>query len=334
MSANCRGSEVPGLKRDELAVRDKAWLGVPIPGRDGFIYNLLEVEAAVGLHGEPGIRTRPVRKSEQARVAGDVVLQFARLSTYTEALETEVLRFASTYGLLGLCDHGRPVGHDADCHFARIDGVDQWEPIGSWLRYSNQVRAILNVTSRLQIESCGTCEEWQLIAEGDPDPTIVPCPPNLSSEAQGRWRARNRPDFPMVRAALEDARSGMGNIGYERKLMEYVLQNWSRLGGTSVEAFWVPAEPRARIHVQVDGLAGAIAVGLMAAAQVGVYICCYCGFTYEPDGRKPNGRKATNPGDLSCKYRQAKRHQYCEECRRTKRSSPGKWCDSQSDSHS
>src|SRR5688572_10672798 len=130
MSANGRGSGMPGLERDEPAVREKVWMGVPAPGRDGFIYHVLEVEAAVGVRGEPGIRSRPT-ESKPARVAGDVVLQFARLSSYTESLETALLGFASTYGLLGLCKHGRPVGHHADCLFARIDEVYQWESIES-----------------------------------------------------------------------------------------------------------------------------------------------------------------------------------------------------------
>jgi hypothetical protein len=269
---------------------------MPVPGRDGWGYRTYDVDLIMGVNGRLGLGSQ-LQNERFIRVSGDVILKFARLSTYSEAVfPARAARFAGTYGLLGLCAHLKPLFHGSECqplanNVAALPAL--WEPLDAWRRYSAQVRAIANSLARLQRGEAPTKEEWKAIAAGDPEvmpPTIGQTEGHCDTQ-----HADSPPDFAFVTEAWQSTSDHRTALLLGRRLISRVIERWVAYGAVELELNWLPNAdyPRARIHS--EGLAGSLGIGLLALAQSGVYECRNCRklFTGENRARRPsNTRRA------------------------------------------
>jgi hypothetical protein len=100
---------------------------------------------------------------------------FARLAT---APDDSLLRFAQTYGPLGLCKHGFAIGHrdphNQRCYDTGIGPEDLTrrrmgkESIQAWRRYAGRARGIVAVSAELRKQRRATADDWSWLLQGIP----------------------------------------------------------------------------------------------------------------------------------------------------------------------
>ena len=153
-----------------------------------------------------------------------------------------------------------PLGWEGDTPpFVGFSG-DCYEPIGPWLHFARQARAILNVAAQLYLHRCGSESDWQQIHKGD-------------------WQ-----DFRSWR----DNASG---LSIERHLLTDIVNSWLIIAGVCVglERSALKSNSLAQLVVDTDGIFGEIAYQLaLAVSQSRGLVCCSeCATPYVPD-RLPN----------------------------------------------
>src|SRR5207245_1958373 len=100
--------------------------------------------------------------------------EFLKLS---DAQPEAILDFARCWGVLAICEHGKPrshgLAHPRRGGYARCEMLGErvgrpWEPLEAWWRYARQARGILNVAFELREGRLGDSADWQAIQEGEP----------------------------------------------------------------------------------------------------------------------------------------------------------------------
>jgi len=236
-----------------------------------------------------------------------------------DAKHEAVLRFAMRWGMLGICHHGLPSGHSAECtprSTREEDGaILEWEPVEAWYRYSIQARTLLNVAIDLQMGDPGRVEDWDLVKSSA-------WPPEMSSKAgvievsdvfgkllTEHWHPGDY--FPVSPDDIDTHRAALAEC----------LDHWLRYGGIRIRASALAAEssePGQLMFLSLDppdaaasGLFGWIALALAAVmtSSNGIYWCDSCGDPYSPRGRRP----------------QSGRRHYCSTCSEGDRASKRGW---------
>ena len=77
----------------------------------------------------------------------------------------DIVRFARRYGVLGICEHGRPAAHSRACDPLGREEYRWWDPIDRWLAYVAQARAILDIAAKLYREKPVKPADWQPLDE-------------------------------------------------------------------------------------------------------------------------------------------------------------------------
>lgn len=99
---------------------------------------------------------------------------FIKLS---DGMPERVLRFAATWGVLGLCEHRHPYPHRHLGRRCQPLGIPSsgpaheprdamaWEPVAPWKRYAGWARGILMAAARLNQDEPPNPEEWRLVEQ-------------------------------------------------------------------------------------------------------------------------------------------------------------------------
>jgi hypothetical protein len=194
-----------------------------------------------------------------------------------------VVRFASRFGVLGICGHGLPHTHNAQCPLMyatpRTWNPVYWEPLDRWLYYANYARSMLSVASAMHQGEKAQAEDWTLLYEGVG---------GLGVPEEINKAFRQMPSLAQT-------------------FFAYVVNWWMRIGGVSPSLSWGgPAHPEPQFRLTA-GTFGLLGVQLMAAVtrSQDVYICDGCGLPYLRDGRKPQAGRRNYCG--TCGEREANR---------------------------
>jgi hypothetical protein len=94
-----------------------------------------------------------------------LVFDFANLA---DASNEAFLEFASSWGVLGLCKHRKPLFHKVRPCLTRRAGGEYVESIASWRSRARHIRAILNVKASLKRHELGAGADWMTIWPAKP----------------------------------------------------------------------------------------------------------------------------------------------------------------------
>lgn len=182
--------------------------------------------------------------------------QFLSLSN----ADVEQMRaFARKYGVLAICEHGKPTSHDLRCGSAPCPEIRGWsEPLDRWRYYAKQFQAVLRIADRLNRNQLGTREDWAVI-DPQQDPSF-PARTTKTMFARGMAGARNR--------------------------LASIVNDFLDLGAVKPQLFPDGSNWRIYYHsVANDTVFGALAIQLLhAVASVdGFAICSACGDPYDPE---------------------------------------------------
>lgn len=219
-----------------------------------------------------------------------------RFVSLSNGSASAVKKFASKYGVLGICEHGLPCTHQScvpinsgwSCmpmgwgrgDMANSPTHDPWEPLSSWFSYSARARALLNIAARLHQGKCGLVNDWQQIHGTTPSQSLD----NPSNDNEKR-------------------------LLIEKWILTGELNHWLSVGGVRPLIEWGLGKGSTQPRIVLSsgrlpfGLFGAIGLQLLSAVarSDGLDVCCGCGTAYMP-GRRPNPN----------------RRSYCPNCRKRK----------------
>lgn len=209
-----------------------------------------------------------------------------------DAQPLEILAFARTWGVLGICDHWKPRNHGGQrCDYLGLGGETYWEPVEAWYRYARQVRAILSVACDLLDGRQSRSEDWATIEAAEP--TIQQMregmPGNLPSIRRRRPSLTVEYWAPSPGSPVEHQRAELGGA----------LDHWLTYAAVSARVRWWPA-PTLVTTLEYRGLVGALGTQLAAAvtSPSGLLRCDACSAPFSPDRRPRRGRR-----------------RYCAQCR-------------------
>ena len=229
------------------------------------------------------------------------------------ALEHEkpaaVRTFAQRYGVLGLCQHGLPMGHEyhprrrqasEECRFTRR------EPIAIWHRFSREVGALYRLGQALKHGARGDLADWRTAWETSRARQAagrgVPLLP-LPEAAPGRTDHEDDAAFKdaHARAVNEEPRAIQASSETRRRAaLEQHVSAILDDAAVRVAFRWDRVGPRLAI-VGTGALAPVgLQLGAMLGGSAGVAVCAGCGQFFERKGGPP---------------RRASARVYCATCR-------------------
>jgi hypothetical protein len=94
-----------------------------------------------------------------------LVFDFANLA---DASKDAFLKFANTWGVLGLCEHKKPLFHQLPLCLPRRVGGEFFEPIVYWRGRARHIRAILKIKASLKRDKPGARSDWKTLCPGKP----------------------------------------------------------------------------------------------------------------------------------------------------------------------
>lgn len=203
------------------------------------------------------IEWNPAGRYRDAAPDGQLLERFLGLYSAPDAA---ILQFARRYGPLGICPHGLPSSHDANCRPAGWqDGLCR-ETLSDWRFYSAHAVAVLKVAAALTRDQLPAPADWQTIYQ--------------RSGRKAPWWTRD--------------------IGVERENVADVLQEMLSHGSPRLTAVWNPG-CRPALEIAPGGLYGVIAIQvcLRAAQTDGLARCDSCACWFTPPQRKPKAGQRT-----------------------------------------
>lgn len=227
--------------------------------------------------------------------------EFVRLAD-PAASDEQILSFARSWGLLGLCSHGLPRTHDPNSipyslsfglwltgNWWCQSGLSSPEPVACWRYWARQAAALATLIAAVRAETLGAPRDWEVL--WSPGPWVSGEPWDQSIAAiDGGYRYLRQRVF--------------GQLGSQREHLAGALQTWLRLGGVQIEVSWAFSE-RPRVDVRNRGLFDTIGLLLVfvAGELEGFTFCHACRAPIAP-------RRRLGPRD---------RWRYCAACRTEKR---------------
>jgi hypothetical protein len=106
----------------------------------------------------------PFEEPVIARVRKNILFAFSELA---EADGSRVLSYANKFGVLGLCEHGMPLGHKGQMPIEGICTPIGWpspecrESIEQWHFYARGFRAVLRLSVALHEGKSGNADDWK-----------------------------------------------------------------------------------------------------------------------------------------------------------------------------
>ena len=242
---------------------------------------------------------------QPVRAEPPMLERFVGLASAGRNADEAVLTYARRWGVLDLCDHQLPWGHEWQVQLpisfaTTAGGISTFatyvecrslagaEPIATWMYWSRQAAALLAILARLRRSEPGMAEDWAVLGEVAPWVAQEPVDEGLLSvrDSARMWTDRLvGGDVPME--TQRDVASG-------------AVEAWLRLANVSLELRWPQGVPE--VGFRTGGLLGALGLQIMLAAveSSGWLLCPGCGSLHAP----PRTRN--------------RRRSYCEQCRSTK----------------
>jgi hypothetical protein len=204
--------------------------------------------------------------------------QFVRLADMSSAdFETQVLAFASHWGVLRICEHEQPAGHAGyQClpdggamwlwNAGQMDVVAGWEKLEAWRRYSGQLLGLLNIGDALRDGSAGREVDWRRVRDAE-----------TSFDGYHPLGA-----------------SGGASVAHSQLELSRAVTRWFQYGMVTPVARYDGAKRKIEVKYASLGLAGLLAIQLAAALQRGTYCCAGCDYPFTPETeRRPRSDKKT-----------------------------------------
>lgn len=214
---------------------------------------------------------------------------FANLGTTGSDFGQAALKYASRWGLLDLCQHQLPIGHEIEVPLSfAVAGparftmgttdpcrtIQAGEPVSAWAYWSRQAAAILAVSSRLRDGEWARSEDWSTLGEDGPWAGESP------EEPGDLTRFRQPFVQSLVRGYAADTSGDAARAQrqyVERSVARGAIETWLSLGGAALELRW-PARGGPGVGFRVNGLFGSLGIQLLQAAvdSPGFAICGGC----------------------------------------------------------
>jgi predicted RNA-binding Zn-ribbon protein involved in translation (DUF1610 family) len=193
-------------------------------------------------------------------------------------------RFASRFGVLGLCAHGLPNSHDKQCGLMYV-AERSWnpvfyEPIDQWINFASCARAMLNVAAALHQGDTATESDWETIYR----------------DADGRGDIHE-----LVKLFRDRPTMAKGFLAGR-------VNSWMGIGDVAPLLHWGdPASTSPQFRL-TGGTFGLLAVQLMVSVSKTnkVFSCDGCGEAYLRGGRRPTSGNRNYCTD--CGKKGANRH--------------------------
>jgi len=227
--------------------------------------------------------------SDGVTPSGRILAEFIRLADVSDdRFASVVFEFASRYGVLGICRHGKPSPHgpcmelqdfsvveaamaEQRSNVVTVDGWLYYEPLEAWRRYSRQLRGILGVVARLQAGRPGLPEDWEAIVAGDPPEPEIPKAPDKRFTINEHVLGQAEFSLPASRGTGSEK-----DLMNERHQIALSIETWTRYGGVSLGLNWTPYQDHAVPYFKLRTLPAALATWLVSVAQGPVYVCSGC----------------------------------------------------------
>ncbi len=186
-----------------------------------------------------------------------------------------ILAFARKWGVLEICEHMLPCTHNLRRAFTLSgrwctpliypDGSQNFmEPIPYWYFYARQMRALLNIATRLKQDMPGLVDDWKIIQV-----------PGLGRESEVK-KISEETFARIFGRAVED----------DKVFVRMMLDRWLSMGDVRPNLIWDDEQ----CAVSFDNtLFGMLAMQLMLeiGSAGGIAFCSGCGQTYSPRLRRP-----------------------------------------------
>lgn len=228
----------------------------------------------------------------------NLLFEFVRLA---DADDSRVLDFATRWGLLKLCAHGRPGGHPVPGNFCL---PVPWEPVRIWRAHARRLGAALAIAAALHDKKLGPEEVWTIL---DPDRTEHSAGP---MKRGGKWE---KLQF-MWGKRLE----------WDRTLLAKHINEWLQEGEVRPRFLWWEDAPSMALSVGgLSQLWGYLVRELtfMVARKDGAALCAGCGQFFVPDRKPAATRRAWCP---PCRKAGASRRQAQRDLRARSQHQPSK----------
>ena len=202
-----------------------------------------------------------------------------------------VLRFARKYGVLGLCEHGKPVNHNppsedgsGGCNPAGDLLSGRFESLERWFHFVRQARTLIDIAATLRTGSIPPKERWETIfedsiAKGTYTPWVTEPVPSLNKLwfglATDATPKRDPEQYAQARNWLAVA---------------MVVNEWMRMG--AVRPWMTYSESGVDLRM-LSNTFGALAMQLAAAVSSlhGIAKCSGCGQAYPRKAAIQRGRR-------------------------------------------
>jgi hypothetical protein len=246
-------------------------------GSTGLPTGFAGVPAVVYLDGEELVWSWIGRTGDERSEPRDVDPR-GMLDAFLKVEEAStVLGFARRFGVLGICEHGRPASHNPPLAESRDDGLECLpvgyrsgeglcrEPLARWFYYAGLARAMVAVAAELHQGVPGRREDWKAILVGrDSEDKIEPVIERLAT-----------------------------SVPYGRLYLGQFVNQWLELGDVRPRLLWTVSSPEPRFLLQAPTF-GLLGVQLMVAISRSheLVLCSGCARPYLREGRKaPRGRR-------------------------------------------
>lgn len=211
------------------------------------------------------------------RPAAGMLERFLKLA---DAPDRRILDFAAKYGVLGICRHGLPAGHNSPLDRTCVHTVPAgrrkgcyvptrrekgksflWEPLSAWRALSHEALILANIADGLVRGELGERDDWRAVC------------------------VRARVSFPWSFERLEYKAS----LGVRRFILAEATRAWLVMGNVRPTVIWESAHKKPSVQLSGRGLFGALAVQLALAIgqSAGYGICDHCRAQYAPEKRRP-----------------------------------------------
>jgi hypothetical protein len=241
--------------------------------------------------------------------------------TPEERFSRNVLAFARNWGVLRICEHGKPSGHFNDCApISHRESAWYTEPLEAWRRYARQLRGLLLIAAKLRLEELGEPEDWRAVNAGEPSMVGDNQPSGMEfyipqSDLSGEIWGPEESNGATVRRLRE-----------ERFHVAHAVGHWFRYGSVRLYPQWhweTDGNHRFVVETLYGGLHGKLAVELAAAlsSENGIYQCAGCGDPFVSEDRKRDSTRNTWCDSQECQSEQLRQNsrRYYENKKRTRK---------------
>src|SRR5579862_7788056 len=231
------------------------------------------------------------------RVGSRALAAFANIES-----PKDVGEFARRYGVLRICEHGKPASQAQECKPVAAYGWFR-EPLTAWFQFGRQARSMLSIAGDLRRGKPGANADWESIggAPGraqakdvkqgrvrivqDNNPYNLVTGPREMYWHSGTDRVevgqselllldQTKPYHVEEHPKLDGITPDMvkAQVVVERRWLAYAASEWLQLGGAAVAITWTRSTPRQ--VMTTHGLMGALAEQLVTHLTGGFLVRC------------------------------------------------------------